>query len=169
MELQIPNPLLDVTMLNPGDLLELTGKIYVGRDAVLPKIVELSRGNGLEQMKIDLQGSVIFHSAVSVAGIGPTTSNKVEIEESIVPLSKAGVKIHLGKGEIMPETIKRLKGENAIFAVIPPVTALIKSKVIKVKMVAFPELGMEAFHEITVQKLPCMVAAVNGVSIYKER
>jgi len=39
-----------------------------------------------------------MHTAVSKAGISPTTSNKEDIEESIPFLAKSGVKIHLGKG-----------------------------------------------------------------------
>ncbi len=57
---------------------------------------------------IHLEGSVIFHTAVSVAGVGPTTSSKLEIEESIAPLSARGVRIHLGKGRLKADTMRAL-------------------------------------------------------------
>jgi hypothetical protein len=40
----------------------------------------------LGELAAPLSGSVIFHTAVSDAGIGPTSSNKVDIESSIAPL-----------------------------------------------------------------------------------
>ncbi len=47
-----------------------------------------------------------MHTAVSDAGIAPTTSNKEEIESTIPFLSKNGVKIHIGKGMLNNETKK---------------------------------------------------------------
>ena len=72
----------DTKNLHIGDTVLISGKIYCGRDAVLPRICELVEKEILGQHGIDLKGSVIFHTAVSPAGIGPTSSNKVEIEGS---------------------------------------------------------------------------------------
>ncbi len=69
-----------------------------------------------------------FHKAVSPAGIGPTSSNKQEIESSIEPLSAAGIKLHLGKGELHLEAIAALEKYNAVYAAIPPVTALLSAE-----------------------------------------
>lgn len=155
-----------ISHLKVGDIISISGPIFTGRDAVLPKIVKAS-GNGLlSELGIDLQGSVIFHTAVSPAGVGPTSSNKLEIESSFAPLSKAGVKIHLGKGAISPSTVQALKENNAVFAVIPPVTALLESQTVEREVVAFPELGMEAFHRIRVENYQAIIAAAHGESIY---
>ena len=69
----------DIERLQVGDVVSISGYIYTGRDAVLPKIVKLYEENRLEEYGIDLQGSIIFHTAVSPAGVGPTSSNKLEI------------------------------------------------------------------------------------------
>jgi fumarate hydratase subunit beta len=158
----------DITKLKVCDEISLSGYIYCGRDAVLPKIVKLYSNNLLTEYNIDLKGSLIFHTAVSPAGVGPTSSNKLEIESSIAPLSEAGVKIHLGKGKISKETIDALNRYNSIFAVVPPVTALLQSKIQDIQLVAFPEEGMEAFYRVKVQELPMIVAAAHGKSIYEE-
>ena len=86
----VTTPIKDeiIGKLNIGDLLYLTGDIFCGRDAVLPQIVESIKTAPRE----DLKGAVIFHTAVSIAGVGPTSSNKLEIESSIAPLSQAGVR-----------------------------------------------------------------------------
>ena len=152
--------------LRVGDVISISGYIYTGRDAVLPKIVKAAEEGKLSELGIDLQGSVIFHTAVSPAGVGPTSSNKLEIESSFEPLSKAGVKLHLGKGAISPATVQALKENNAVFAVIPPVTALLESQTLEREIVAFPELGMEAFHRIRVENYQAIIAAAHGESIY---
>ena len=149
-----------------GDVVSITGYIYTGRDAVLPKIIAAAEQGRLVDMGINLQGSVIFHTAVSPAGVGPTSSNKVEIESSFEPLSKYGVKMHLGKGAISKATIQALKDNNAVFAVIPPVTALLGSQTLEQKVIAFPELGMEAFNRLKVVKYQAIIAAAKGESIY---
>lgn len=155
-----------IIQLNVGDVVSLTGYIYTGRDAVLPRIIKLAEENRLNEYGIDLQGAVIFHTAVSPAGVGPTSSNKVEIESSFEPLSKYGVKMHLGKGSISTETIKKLAENNAVFAVIPPVTSLLESQTEERKIVAFPELGMEAMNCLKVVKYQAIIGAAKGRSIY---
>lgn len=152
--------------LQIGDMVTLSGYIYAGRDAVLPKVVKLAQEGKLEENGINLKGNVIFHTAVSVAGVGPTSSNKLEIESSFAPLSEAGVKIHLGKGSISQETIEALDKYNAVFAIIPPVTALLNSKTFEQKVVAFPEEGMEALHLLKIDNYPIIIAAAHGKSIY---
>lgn len=152
--------------LHIGDMVLISGRIYCGRDAVLPKVCRLIEEGTLKEHGINLQGSVIFHTAVSPAGIGPTSSNKLEIEGSFPMLSKAGVKLHLGKGAIGQETIAQLDKYNSVFAVIPPVTALLGENTLSKRLIAFPELGMEAFYELDVKNYPAIIGAAHNESIY---
>jgi len=156
----------EINKLKIGDQIEIEGTIYCGRDAVLPKLVRLTETNGLEQLKVDLKGAIIFHTAVSPAGIGPTTSNKVEIEGSIPALSKAGVKIHLGKGSLSTKTVEELKRYNSVFAITPPVTAIFSNKIVSQRIVAFKEEGMEALYELNVKGFPAIVAIARGRTIF---
>lgn len=153
--------------LKVGDVVSISGYIYTGRDAVLPKIVKAAEAGSTAEIGVSLPGSVIFHTAVSPAGVGPTSSNKVEIESTFEPLAKAGVKMFLGKGAISKETVKALKENNSVFAIIPPVTALLESQTVEREVVCFPELGMEAFHRIKVVNYQAIIAAANGESIYE--
>lgn len=152
-----------VRKLKVGDLITLSGVIYTGRDAALPRLVKLMEKG---DVPFELEGAVIMHTAVSPAGISPTTSNKEEIEESIAPLSQAGVRVHLGKGALSPETIAALNQYNSVFVVTPPAAAFLTSKVISSEVVAFPEEGMEAVHILEVQGIPGIVAAAHGKSLY---
>ena len=156
----------DIAQLKVGDVVSISGYIYTGRDAVLPKIVKHAEEGTLSEVNVALQGQVIFHTAVSPAGVGPTSSNKLEIEASFEPLSRNGIKMHLGKGAIKPETVKALAENNAVFAIIPPVTALLESQTTEKEVVCYPELGMEALHRIKVVNYQAIIAAAKGESIY---
>ena len=168
MVIQLTTPISEAAAaaLQVGDTVEISGYILCGRDAVLPKVLKMIEDGTAGELGVDLRGQVIFHTAVSPAGVGPTSSNKLEIESSIAPLSAAGIKLHLGKGALHKETIEALDRYNAVYAVIPPVTALLEAKTSERKVLAFPELGMEALHLIKVDKYPAIIGAAHGRSIY---
>lgn len=167
IELKTPISEEDIAELRVGDVVSISGYIYTGRDAVLPRIVKHAEEGTLSEINVDLRGQVVFHTAVSLAGVGPTSSNKVEIESTFEPLSRHGIKIHLGKGAIKPETVKALAVNNAVFAIIPPVTALLGSQTSEIECVCYRELGMEAFHRIKVERYQAIIAAAQGRSIYE--
>ena len=167
-ELQTPISDADIQKLHVGDRIRLSGYIYAGRDAVLPKVVMLVQEKKAEGMNIRLRGSAIFHTAVSPAGVGPTSSNKLEIESSIEPLSEAGVQLHIGKGRLSKETVAALNQNNSAYVVIPPVSALLTSQTSEERVVAYSELGMEAFYRIKISDYEGIIAAVHGKSIYDE-
>lgn len=156
-----------ISQLKVGDVVSITGYIYTGRDAVLPRIVKHAEAGTLSEIGVNLSGQVIFHTAVSPAGVGPTSSNKLEIESTFEPLSRHGIKMHLGKGAIKSETVKALAENNAVFAIIPPVTALLGSQTSEIECVCYPELGMEALHRIKVDHYQVIIAAAQGRSIYE--
>ena len=162
IDLQTPISDEDLEILDVGDKITISGTIYTGRDAALPQLVELIDE---KQVPFDLNGSVIMHTAFSYAGIAPTTSSKVEIESTIAPLSKSGVKIHIGKGMLNDDTLKALHEKNSIFVITPPVAALLTSRVLEKKCVLFENEGMEAMFELKVDKIPGIVAIKDGKRI----
>ena len=168
MAIQLTTPISEAAAeaLQVGDTVEISGYILCGRDAVLPKVLQMIEDGTAGELGVELRGQVIFHTAVSPAGVGPTSSNKLEIESSIGPLSKAGIRLHLGKGALHKETIEALNEFGSVYAVIPPVTALLGDKTLEEKTVAFPEEGMEALHMLQVDGYPAIIAAAHGRSIY---
>jgi len=168
--IELATPLSEeaISQLKVGDIISITGDIFCGRDAVLPRVCNELEAGIWEKRGIDLKGGIIFHTAVSPAGVGPTSSNKLEIEGSFEVLScKGGIKMHLGKGAIKPETVKMLAKNNAVFAIIPPVTALLESQTFERECIAWPELGMEALYRIKVKNYQAIIAAAKGESIYE--
>jgi fumarate hydratase subunit beta len=163
MKITTPISKKTIQELKIGDQILLSGKLLTGRDAALPQLVK-SLKNG--EKLLDLEGSAIMHTAVSEAGIAPTTSNKEEIEGSIPYLAKSGVLIHIGKGTLGDDTVNALGEAGAIFVVTPPVAALLTSKVKSKKVVAFEDEGIEAIFELEVEDIPGIVAIAHGKSIY---
>ncbi|WP_296848406.1 fumarate hydratase C-terminal domain-containing protein [uncultured Methanobrevibacter sp.] len=161
---QISTPISDeeIQSLDVGDQVSISGTIFTGRDAALPQLVELIKEENLD---FDIECSAIMHTAVSDAGIAPTTSNKEEIESTIPFLSEHGVKIHIGKGMLHDKTIRALNENNSIFVITPPVAALLTSKVLERKCVAFENEGMEAMYKLKVKDIPGIVAISGGKSI----
>ena len=161
---KITTPISDdeIASLKVGDQILISGTMYTGRDAILPKLAELANE---KKSHVDLKGMAIMHTAVSDAGIAPTTSNKEEIESTIQDLSKNGVKIHIGKGKLSKKTADSLNKNNSIFVVTPPVAALLTDKVLEKKCVAFENEGIEAMFQLKVENIPGIVAIANGKSI----
>ncbi|MBE6505464.1 MAG: fumarate hydratase [Methanobrevibacter millerae] len=161
---KITTPVSDeeISSLKVGDQISISGIMFTGRDAALPQLVDLIKEDKLD---FDIKGSAIMHTAVSDAGIAPTTSNKEEIESTIPFLSENGVKIHIGKGMLHENTVKALHENNSIFVITPPVAALLTSKVMKKECVAFQNEGMEAMYRLEVENIPGIVAASGGKSI----
>ena len=161
---KITTPISDdeISSLKVGDQILISGTMYTGRDAILPKLAELANE---KKSPVDLKGMAIMHTAVSDAGIAPTTSNKEEIESTIPDLSENGVKIHIGKGKLSKKTADSLNKNNSIFVVTPPVAALLTDKVLEKKCVAFENEGIEAMFQLKVENIPGIVAIANGKSI----
>lgn len=59
IELTTPFSEEAVSRLKVGDVVSISGYIYTGRDAVLPKIVKYAEAGILADMNVDLQGQVI--------------------------------------------------------------------------------------------------------------
>ena len=73
---KIKTPISDeeISELQIGDKISLSGVMYTGRDAALPQLVELIKKG---KTPIDTNGIAIMHTAVSDAGIAPTTRNRI--------------------------------------------------------------------------------------------
>ena len=164
IDINIPISDKELNQLKINDKILINGTIYTGRDAVLPKLAKMIRNN--EDIPIDIKGSAIMHTAVSDAGIATTTSNKKDIESNIPILSKAGVKIHIGKGALDNKTRDALLKYNSIYVVSPPVAALLTDSVISKECVMFKEEGIEDCFKLEVKDLPAIVAIANGESIF---
>lgn len=157
---------------NIGDTLLLSGKILTGRDAAHKRMVDmLAKG---EALPVDLQNRFIYYvgpvDAVGdevVGPAGPTTSTRMDkFTDTILDQGLIGM---IGKSERSPATCEVIAKHGAIYLIAVGGAAYLVSKAIKgAKVLAFPELGMEAIYEFKVEDMPVTVAVDNqGNSIHR--
>lgn len=162
-QIRLTTPLTDdvVENLRIGQRVSLNGKIYTGRDAAHKRLVELIEQG--KELPFDPKGQVIYYVGPSpakpgrvIGSAGPTTSYRMD---SYAPkLYALGLKATIGKGRRSPEVIKAMKQYKGVYlAAIGGAAALIARSIKEAKVIAYPDLGPEAIHELVVEDLPVIV------------
>ena len=158
----------------PGETLLLSGTMLTGRDAAHKRIVDiLARGEALPA-GVDFQNKFIYYVGPVdpvreevVGPAGPTTATRMDSFTETV-LAKTGLLGMIGKAERGPAAIEAIKKHQAVYLIAIGGAAYLVSKAIRqARIVAFPELGMEAIHEFVVEDMPVTVAVDSrGESIH---
>ena len=159
----------------PGDTLLLSGKILTGRDAAHKRIIDcLERGEALPG-ELDFSGRFIYYvGPVDPVGdevvgpAGPTTATRMDKFTDEL-LEKTGLLGMIGKAERGPRAIESIARHKAVYLIATGGAAYLVSKAIRqARVVAFPELGMEAVYEFEVEDMPVTVAVdTRGNSIHE--
>jgi len=149
--------------LQAGDRVLLTGKLLTGRDAAHKRLIDLlSRG---EKLPVDLKNRVIYYVGPVdpvrdevVGPAGPTTARRMDKFTDTL-LEQTGLIGMVGKSERGPEAIDSIRKHGAVYFIAIGGAAYLVSKAIRTaKVLAFPELGMEAIYEFDVENMPVTVA-----------
>jgi fumarate hydratase class I len=158
-----------------GETLLLSGSMLTGRDAAHKKICELiESGEGLPA-EVDLKGKFIYYVGPvdpvrdEVMGpAGPTTATRMDKFTDFV-LEHTGLMGMIGKAERGPVGLEAIKKHRATYLMAVGGAAYLVSKAITAaRVVAFPEMGMEAIYEFEVKDMPVTVAVdVNGESVHQ--
>ena len=161
--MKITTPLTDelIARLHAGDSVEITGTIYVGRDAAHKRMVEaLDRGKPLP---FDPRGQIIYYMGPSpappgrpIGSAGPTTSGRMD---AYTPrLLEAGLKGMIGKGNRSKDVREAIVKHKAVyFAATGGAAALIAQRIKRAETIAYPELGAEALLRLEVEDFPAIV------------
>lgn len=159
----------------PGDTLLISGKLLTGRDAAHKRIIDLlDRGEPLPG-GLDFRGRFLYYvGPVDPVGdevvgpAGPTTATRMDKFTDEL-LEKTGLLGMIGKAERGPEAIASIARHKAVYLIATGGAAYLVSKAIRAaRVVAFPELGMEAVYEFEVEDMPVTVAVdTRGNSIHE--
>lgn len=165
----------DIATWKVGDTLLLSGKMLTGRDAAHKKIQELfASGQGLPE-GVNLENRFIYYVGPVdpvrdevVGPAGPTTSTRMDKFTDMV-LEKTGLMGMIGKAERGPLGIDAIRKHKAVYLMAVGGAAYLVSKaIVSSRVVAFPELGMEAIYEFEVRDMPVTVAVdVTGESVHQ--
>ncbi|MDP6982989.1 MAG: fumarate hydratase [Candidatus Latescibacteria bacterium] len=164
----------DVQTWKSGDTLLLSGKLLTGRDAAHKKLIDLlERG---EEMPVDFRNRVIYYvGPVDPVGdevigpAGPTTATRMD-KFTRQLLEETGLLGMVGKAERGPAAIEAIRDSKAAYMIAVGGAAYLVAKAItSSKVLAFPELGMEAIHEFEVKDMPVTLAVDStGRSVHEE-
>ena len=162
----------DVRSWQPGEVVLLSGKLLTGRDAAHQRLTDmLNRG---EALPVDFRNRFIYYvGPVSpvrdevVGPAGPTTATRMD-KFTRQMLAQTGLLGMVGKSERGPVAIDAIREFQAVYLMAVGGAAYLVSKAIKSsRVLAFPDLGMEAIYEFDVVDMPVTVAvSADGTSVH---
>jgi fumarate hydratase class I len=153
----------DIAAWSSGETLLLSGKMLTGRDAAHKKIVDmLAKG---EPLPVDLRNRFIYYVGPVdpvreevVGPAGPTTATRMD-KFTRTLLEQTGLIGMIGKAERGPAAIEAIRDNGAVYLMAVGGAAYLVARAITgARVVAFPELGMEAIYEFEVRDMPVTVA-----------
>lgn len=164
----------EVATWRAGETLLLSGRLLTGRDAAHLRLTTmLERG---EPLPVDLRDRAIYYvgpvDAVgdeAVGPAGPTTSTRMD--KFMEPLlAGTGLLVTVGKAERGPAAVETIARHGCAYLIAVGGAAYLVSKAIRSsRVLAFPDLGMEAIHEFVVHDMPVTVAVDSaGTSIHRD-
>ncbi|WKD50639.1 fumarate hydratase [Microbulbifer spongiae] len=153
----------EVRTWQPGETLLLNGKMLTGRDAAHKKMVDILAKGG--KLPVDLAGRFIYYVGPVdpvrdevVGPAGPTTATRMD-KFTRTMLEETGLQGMIGKAERGPMAIEAIRDNRAVYLMAVGGAAYLVAQAIKAaRVVAFPELGMEAIYEFEVEEMPVTVA-----------
>jgi fumarate hydratase class I len=164
----------DMAAWTAGERLLLSGKLLTGRDAAHKRICALLEAGEPLPDGLDFGGRVIYYvgpvdpvGTEVVGPAGPTTANRMDRFTDTM-LGKSGLLAMVGKAERGPETVAAIARHGSAYLIAVGGAAFLVSNAIRSsRVVAFPELGMEAVYEFEVRDMPVTVAVTsNGESVH---
>jgi fumarate hydratase class I len=164
----------EIASWKPGERLLLSGKLLTGRDAAHKRICALLDAGEPLPPGLDFKGRFIYYvgpvdpvGTEVVGPAGPTTANRMDRFTDTM-LGKTGLLGMVGKAERGPETVAAIRRHGSAYLIAVGGAAYLVSKAIRTsRVVAFPELGMEAVYEFEVRDMPVTVAvSADGISVH---
>ncbi len=168
----------------PGETLLLSGHLLTGRDAAHKRLVEalsrelpLPEGLNFRNRMIYYVGPVDAVNGEAVGPAGPTTATRMDKFTDVL-LQKTGLIGMIGKAERGPQAIDSIRRNKAVYLIATGGAAYLVSKAVRsARVLAYPELGMEAIYEFEVKDMPVTVAVDSrgasvhhsGPAIWKQR
>src|ERR1700691_1375490 len=159
---------------NPGERLLLWARVLPGRHAAHRRICALLEAGEPLPEGLDFTNRVIYYvgpvdpvGTEIVGPAGPTTANRLD-RFSETMLGKGGLLAMVGKAERGPETVASIARHRSAYLIAGGGAAFLVSNAIRgSRIVAFPDLGMEAVYEFEVRDMPVTVAvSSDGVSVH---
>ena len=151
----------ELKKLRSGDMVYITGTIYVARDAAHKRMQEvLDRG---DELPVDIKGQTIYYMGPSparegrpIGSAGPTTASRMD--KYAPRLLDLGLRGMIGKGKRSQAVKDAIVRNGAVyFAAIGGAGALLSKAITASEVVAYDDLGTEAIRRLEVKDFPAIV------------
>ena len=146
--------------LKDKDPVLISGWLLCARDTTHKKLISaLKEGS----FSFDFKNQAIYYVGPTpappgkiIGSAGPTTS--VRMDPYVEFFLNLGIAATIGKGKRSPEVMKLFEKYNALYLVtFGGAGAFLSQFIFKLEILAFPELGPEAFFRIKVRDFPALV------------
>jgi len=179
VKLQTPISEEDVRKLKAGDIIYISGIVYLSRDEAHLRALEYAEEG--KELPLDFEGLALFHCGPivkqdekgewHVVAAGPTTSSRMEIFEDKY-IEKFRIRVVIGKGGMFERTTAAMKKYGAVYGAFTGGAAVLAAKAVKkVKGVEWLDLGTpEALWIFEVEDFGPLTVAIDshGNNLFKE-
>lgn len=171
--LETPLTWEDVEPLKTGDVVRLSGILYVARDAAHARMKETIEDG--ESLPFDPEGQVIYFTGPAPARpghalgpAGPTTASRMDSYSPL--LIERGLRGMVGKGMRSQGVRDAMREHGCVyFGAVEGTAALLARRVKEAEVVAYEDLGAEAVRRLAVEEFPVVVVNdLHGGDLYSE-
>jgi len=178
-ELKTPIPEEEIRKLKAGDIIYITGIVYLSRDEAHLRALEYAEEG--KELPLDFKGLALFHCGPivqkdekgewQVVAAGPTTSSRMEIFQDKY-IEKFRVSVVIGKGGMFERTTAAMKKYGAVYGAFTGGAAVLAANAVKkVKGVEWLDLGTpEALWIFEVERFGPLTVAIDshGNNLFKQ-
>ncbi|GBF11780.1 Fe-S-containing hydro-lyase [Tepidibacillus sp. HK-1] len=161
----------EISKLQAGDQVFISGVIYTARDAAHKRLVELVADG--KDLPFDIKDQFIYFVGPTpakpgkvIGSAGPTTSYRMDKYSPI--LLELGLRGMIGKGSRSQDVKDSMVKNKAVYlAAVGGAAALIAKTIKKAEVIAYDDLGPEAIRRLEVENFPAIVVNdVHGNDLY---
>jgi fumarate hydratase subunit beta len=179
-QLKLKTPLTEeeISKLQIGDIVYLSGKLFTARDKAHKRIIEFL--NEKKKLPFDLTNGIIFHAGPiarkeknkewKIFSLGPTTSSRMNLFTRKI-IKKFHVHAIIGKGGMSKEIAREMKNSSVYLAMTGGCSSITTEKIKEIKNVYWLDLSLaEAVFELEVENFGPLIVAIDakGNSLYEK-
>jgi len=171
VQLRAPLSLANLLPLRAGDIVALSGVLYVARDAAHARMAEaLAAG---QPLPFDPAGQALYYMGptpappgLPIGSCGPTTASRMDPYAPL--LIERGLRVMLGKGYRSAAVKASMRQHGCIYlGAVEGMAALLARQVIRSDVIAYADLGPEAVLRLQVIDFPAVVVNdLHGGDLY---
>jgi fumarate hydratase subunit beta len=159
--LNAPLTLEDIEPLRTGEIVSLSGVLYVARDAAHARMAE-AIANG-QPLPFDPDGQALYYMGPTpappgfpIGSCGPTTASRMDPYAPL--LIERGLRLMLGKGNRSQAVQASMRQHGCVYlSAVEGMAALLAKQVTRSEVIAYADLGPEAVLRLEVVDFPAVV------------